>query len=321
MDKYRRVMDGIQQNPEEVRKLHENIDRILEQKSEDDFVSIGKTAHIVNERDVETYKVKRGFVRVASAAAAFLLVAFASFLVLRGLPGNFLPSGYTPDKTSETVPAPTPETKLYEDIEGIVLSKEGISELFQENGLLYGQDKYIEEGCYNVTTPEIKDKTGCTLVLAKVKDMYTALLILKDDKVIELVTVGGWFIHEIECSDFNNDGSYEILISVTYLYSGVQSPIEYYCIDVNTAEEVDWMSIESRSKYIVKMSSDFYYMKKINDQTFYLYSLYKYGYLSSNEDGKVSFTYGGQVSPRPTPTLPPEFADITPTPKPSWSLG
>lgn len=51
MDKYRKVMDGIQQNPEEVRKLHENIDRILEQKSEDDFVSIEKTAHIVTERE------------------------------------------------------------------------------------------------------------------------------------------------------------------------------------------------------------------------------------------------------------------------------
>lgn len=52
MDKYRKVMDGIQQNPEEVRKLHENIDRILEQKSEDDFVSIEKTAHIVTEREM-----------------------------------------------------------------------------------------------------------------------------------------------------------------------------------------------------------------------------------------------------------------------------
>lgn len=268
MDKYKRVMDCIQQAPEKVRKLHDNIDMILEQKINDDFVSIEKTNDIINERNVETYKVKKGLVRVASAAAVILLVVVASFHALRMIPGEFMSSSSTPGSTQEKTPMPTPQAILIEEIEGLWPTKDGIKELFEEGGLLHDSE-YREEQCYNITTPEIKEKTGCMLVYVTDKvNSCIDLLLIHDNEITMLISNRWAWVLEVECSDFDEDGIYEILFSYYQHFSGPPGFTVYSCYDLKTKQ----ISFIKNVPKDIHGYDKIFYMKKLSDQLIYMYS-------------------------------------------------
>lgn len=300
MKKYKDIMDNTVQDQNEVNKLHQRIDDVLDRKVSDEFVSIEQQRNIdrsdIMRKNVNSRHLLRG-VKVASVAVVLLVVAVISIYILKNITGEF-----SPGNTFENTPMPTVIIRTHEDVQGLQMTKEGIPELFKEGGPLYGTE-YKEDDCFNVTTPEIKDKIGCTLVyVVDIENDSVDLLLLYDQLTdnadfVKLASgLKGW-VGEIECSDFNNDGVYEIVFTMYSGNEGVPSLISFRCFDLEKESFRYVVLYDSISDHWITTQS-YWYMSKMNDQMFFVYTDNEDDrcYLC-NEEGWVTLVNSKQKSP------------------------
>lgn len=303
--KYNELVDKIRQEPGSLQRIHDNIDNMMDQQA-DSYVQIEKAADEYKPINKGKEKRRDTFL-IAKAAAGFILVIFTVTLILYGRSAP-KPEPITGNTNDHVLISPTPfeEVKKYPDEEGVKQTKDGVAELFMEGGPLYNTE-YIEEDCYNITKKEIKDKTGATIVVFR--ETGAALCIYNGEVFVLSEGNGlddsGDSISDMECTDLDKNGKYELVFTSVLHGSGLVS-YHTQVLDLDTTEIKAQTVILLRRIYLLKENEEkvLVYSKSPVEEKDLYYLVYDSGEFKFIEIEDAETRTPG---PTPTPTESPKF--------------